>query len=341
LEPNRRWFFLNNFKQMVQAHFQNIRISIIKEIEKANKSLKVAVYWFTNHELFDLLYQKQLNGVQCDLIIHNDYINNRDTGLPFQKFIDAGGQFYFSDEENPMHNKFCIVDDEVLINGSYNWTYYAESKNRENVLIIKEEADIIKAFETEFSKLIELVKPLQSIARLTKFEVEENNLLRNRDYLAHDIIYQAKATNKPEMVNTAFEIAPLNLGVQRIANDLGLIKKYNLKSSVWVSLVNDGVKLIAGKGTSIPATFTTIVRTSYENQLKSVTDIVYGEFNKASANKKLVQMTLDGLPPKPAGKAEVKFTFSVDIEGNLRIEKLSLDTGKKEVISQKANWLIE
>lgn len=326
---------------MVQAHFQNIRISIIKEIEKANKSLKVAVYWFTNHELFDLLYQKQLNGIQCDLIIHNDYINNRDTGLPFQKFIDAGGQFYFSDEENPMHNKFCIIDNQVLINGSYNWTYYAESKNRENILIIKDESDVIKAFETEFSELIELVKPLQSIARLTKFEVEENNLLRNRDYLAYDIIYQAKASNKPELVNAAFEIAPQNLGVQKIANDLGLIKKFKLKSSVWVSLVNDGVKLIASKGASIPATFTTIVRTNNDNQTKSETDIVYGEFSRASSNEKLAQMTLDGLPQKPAGKAEVKFTFSVDIDGNLRIEKMSLDTGKKEAISKKANWLIE
>jgi hypothetical protein len=261
--------------------------------------------------------------------------------VPFQKFIDSGGKFYFSDEENPMHNKFCIIDNQVLINGSYNWTYYAESKNRENILIIKDERDVLQAFETEFSKLIELVKPLQTITRLTKFEVEENNLLRNRDYLAHDIIYQAKASNKPEMVKTAFEIAPQNLGIQKVANDLGLIKKFKLKSSVWVSIVNDGVKVIASKGASIPAIFTTIVRTSYDNQTKSVTDIVYGEFNKASANEKLAQMTLDELPQKSAGKAEVKFTFSVDIDGNLRIEKMSLDTGKKEVISKKANWLIE
>jgi hypothetical protein len=326
---------------MVKAHFQNIRHSIIREMEMATKSIKVAVYWFTNHELFDLLYQKQLNGVDCELIIHNDYINNRDNGLPFQDFINAGGKFYFSDEENPMHNKFCIIDNQVLINGSYNWTYYAESKNRENILIVKDEFDVLKAFETEFLHLIELLKPLQSITRFTKFEVEENNLLRNRDYLAHDIIYHAKASNKPEMVKTAFEIAPQNLGIQKIANELGLIKKFKLKSSVWVSIVNDGVKNIAYKGAPIPATYTTIVRTSYDNQTKSVTDIVFGEFNKASVNQKLAQMTLDGLPQKKAGSAEVKFTFSIDIDGNMRIEKMSLDTGKKEVYTQNANWLIE
>lgn len=327
---------------MVQAHFQNIRISIIKEIEKANKSLRVAVYWFTNHELFDLLYQKQLSGVQCELIIHNDYINNRETGLPFQKFIDAGGKFYFSDEENPMHNKFCIIDNHVLINGSYNWTYYAESKNRENVLIINDETDVVKAFETEFLLLVELVKPLQSIVQLTKFEVEDNNLLRNADYLAHDIIYQAKASNNPEMVKTAFEIAPQNLGIQKIANDLGLTKKYKLKHSVGVLIEYNNVRFIAVKGASIPATYTAIVKTSYDNQDRIDTDILFGESPKASENKKLVnKMTLIGLPQKPAGCAEVKFIFSIDTNGKLRIQMLSLDTGKEEVYADINKGLIE
>lgn len=326
---------------MVQAHFQNIRISILKEIEKAKECLKVAVYWFTNHELFESLYQKQVNGIQCYLIIHNDYINNRETGLPFQKFVDVGGKLYFSDEENPMHNKFCIIDNQVLINGSYNWTYYAESKNRENILIIKEEPIVLSAFGKEFERLVSLIEPITNINPITKFEIDDNNLLKAQDYLAHDIIYQAKESKNPEMVKVAFDIAPQNLAIQKIANELGLIKKLKLKSSVWVSIVNDGVKLIASKGASIPATFTTIVRTSYDNQTKSVTDILFGEFNKASANEKLAQMTLDGLPQKPAGRAEVKFTFSVDIDGNLRIEKMSLDNGKKEVVSKKANWLIE
>lgn len=326
---------------MVEVHFKNIRTQILSELENAQKFILVAVYWFTNQELFDSLLNKLKIGVKVQLIIHNDYINNRETGLDFQDLINAGAAFYFSDDDNPMHNKFCIIDGKVLINGSYNWTYYAESKNRENILILKEEKEIISAFESEFSRLITLIEPLKSIKYLTKFEVEENNILRNRDYLAHDIIYKAKATNNLSIVKTAFEIAPNNLSVQKIANDLNLIKKYQLKHSVSVSIVNDMVKVMAKKGASIPATFTTIVRTTYANQPKSETDIVYGEFDKASANKKLAQMTLDGLPQKPAGKAEVKLTFSLDIDGNLKIEKMSLDTGKKVVISKIANWLIE
>ena len=327
---------------MVEAHFSNIRKSILKEVSKASESLKVAVYWFTNHELFDLLYQKQREGVQCELIIHNDYINNRETGLPFQKFIDAGGKFYFSDEENPMHNKFCIIDQEVLINGSYNWTYYAESKNHENILIIKEESAVINAFAREFSDLVDFLKPLQAISLLTKFEVDENNLLRNRDYLAHDIVYQAKASNKPELVKSAFEIAPQNLGVQKIANELGLIRKYKLKHSVGVLIENNNVRFIANKGAVIPATYTTIAKTSFNNQDRIDTDILLGESKIASENKKLIQkMTLSGLPKKLAGETLVKFIFSIDTNGKLRIQMMSLDTGKEVVHESIARNLIE
>jgi phosphatidylserine/phosphatidylglycerophosphate/cardiolipin synthase-like enzyme len=122
---------------MVKAHFENIRQNIIDELDKATEKIVVAVYWFTNQTLFQKLISKVEEGLKVELIIHNDYINNRDSGLNFQNFIDIGGEFYFSNTLNPMHNKFCIIDNKVLINGSYNWTYYAEDRNRENILIIK------------------------------------------------------------------------------------------------------------------------------------------------------------------------------------------------------------
>ena len=120
---------------MVSVQFENIRKTILSELEVASEEIIVAVYWFTNQELFDKLIEKLASGVRVQVIIHNDYINNRDTGLPFQSIIDEGGEFYFSDSYNPMHNKFCVIDSKVLINGSYNWTYYAENRNRENNLL--------------------------------------------------------------------------------------------------------------------------------------------------------------------------------------------------------------
>jgi phosphatidylserine/phosphatidylglycerophosphate/cardiolipin synthase-like enzyme len=116
---------------MIKSYFNQIRSNIIKEISKAENEILIAVYWFTNQELFNILIEKLKEGVQIELIIHNDFINNRESGLPFQEFIENGGKFYFSDGNNPMHNKFCVIDKKVLINGSYNWTYFAEALQRQ------------------------------------------------------------------------------------------------------------------------------------------------------------------------------------------------------------------
>lgn len=326
---------------MVKAHFEKIRNEILNEIDLANNEILVAVYWFTNLELFEKLISKIENGIKVQLIVHNDYINNRETGLPFQKLIDKGGEFYFSDNFNPMHNKFCVIDNRTLINGSYNWTYYAENRNRENILIIKDEIETINSFRHEFYRLKELAEQINKIRYLTKFEVDENNELTTRDYLANDLVYQAKYTNTPELVNSAFEIAPQNIEVQKIAHSLDLTKKYKLKHSIGSGLLNDGYKIIAKKGSSIPSSFTSIVRTIRDNQVKSGADIFYGESPKAKENIKIAEMILDGLPKKLAGKAEIKYHFTIDIFGNLRMEKYSLDNGKKIVVNQNINYLLE
>lgn len=326
---------------MVKAYFEKIRDEILAEIDLAVNEIVVAVYWFTNHELFEKLISKVENGIKVQLIIHNDYINNRETGLPFQKFIDKGGKFYFSDNFNPMHNKFCVIDNKILINGSYNWTYYAENRNRENILVIKDETETINAFRIEFDRLKELAEQIDKIRILTKFEVDENNELRTRDYLANDIVYQAKYTNMPELVNSAFEIAPQNIEVQKIAHSLDLTKKYRLKHSIGSSLINDGYKIIVEKGSTIPSSFTSIVRTVNDNQVNTEASIYYGENPIASKNIKFAEMKLYGLPKKPAGQAEIKYHFTIDIFGNLRMEKYSLDNGKKQILNKKITGLLE
>lgn len=326
---------------MVKVHFDNIRQQIITALDKASERIIVAVYWFTNEELFNKLIEQIEKGRTVELIIHNDFINNRNTGLNFQQFVDKGGEFYFSDGYNPMHNKFCVVDNQILINGSYNWTYYAENKNREDVLIIEGETDTIQSFINEFERLKSLTEKVSEIRQLTRFEVDENNLLQARDYLANDIVFQAKVTNKLEIVKSAFEIAPDNIEVQKTAFELNLTKKYRLKYSIGASLKYDGYKIIVEKGEILPISSSTIVRTVADNQTSVEGTIHYGENPKASLNTKLAKMRLNGLPKKPAGKAEIKYHFTIDLNKNLKMVKYSLDNGIKQILTKNIENLFE
>ena len=36
-----------------------------------------------------------------------------------------------------MHNKFCIIDNQVVLQGSYNWTKNAETRNDESVTVLR------------------------------------------------------------------------------------------------------------------------------------------------------------------------------------------------------------
>lgn len=326
---------------MVEAYFDNIRSKLIKELNKSQKRICVAVYWFTNQELFNILQKKADDGIKVELIIHNDYINNSDSQINFQGLIDSGAEFYFSDDLNPMHNKFCIIDNKVLINGSYNWTYFAENKNRENIIIIKQEDKVIEAFTKEFDRLKSLTNKIDLIERLTKFELDEFNALSARDYLANDIIYKAFETGEKHIIEEAFEIAPNNIEVQKTAFDLNLTKKYKLKHSIGSSLHKDGYKIIVEKGTMIPVSSTAVVCTVFDNQKSSTATIHYGEQERASRNKQFAEMKLTGLPAKPAGQAKMKYHFTIDIHGNLRMEKFSLDNGRRQIINKKITGLLE
>lgn len=326
---------------MVKAHFENIRQNILDELDKATEKIVVAVYWFTNQALFQKLMTKVTEGLQVELIIHNDYINNREEGLNFQNFIELGGEFYFSDTFNPMHNKFCVIDNKILINGSYNWTYYAEDRNKENILLIKDEQQTINAFASEFDRLKSLTKKVEKIRPLTKFEVDESNLLGARDYLANDIVFQAKATGNKGIIESAFQIAPENIEVQKTAFDLNLTDKFRLKYSIGSSLKDDGYNIIVPKGSYIPVSETAIVATTIDNQTVSNATIHFGENSIASQNKQFAKMTISGLPAKPAGIAKMKYNFTIDIYGNLRMEKYSLDNGVKQIIIKKITGLLE
>ena len=227
---------------MIHSYFKNIRTELLEKIRNADNSIIIAVYWFTNWELFNALLEKLREGVSVELIIHNDFINNRESGLQFQEFIDNGGKFYFSDGNNPMHNKFCIIDQKVLINGSYNWTYFAEEKNRENILVIENENEVISSFSNEFQRLIKLAIPLNKIQPISKFEIGLNDELNQKEYLAQDLLFKASKEPSKDLVQQAFDLVPENIAIQKLADKLNLITKNALKFDIGLSIENDGIK---------------------------------------------------------------------------------------------------
>lgn len=138
---------------IVKPYFENIESVLRDYINQAKEEISVAVAWFTNNNLFYLLLIILRSGVKVQLLILYDKINV-DSGLNFQKLIDAGAEVYFSASNNSiMHNKYCIIDRKVVITGSYNFTYFAENVNQENIICITSES-IANLYEENFESLL-------------------------------------------------------------------------------------------------------------------------------------------------------------------------------------------
>jgi hypothetical protein len=138
-----------------RAYFDNIKNEIVKELSNSDKSIKVAVAWFTDSDLFDILCKKAKKGIKVELLIANHSINHN-SSIDYEELNIYGGQFSFIgegiDNEPIMHHKFCIIDNETLIFGSYNWTNKAKS-NLENISISKEDYKLIIDFYEQFEQI--------------------------------------------------------------------------------------------------------------------------------------------------------------------------------------------
>ena len=216
----------------INSYFKNIRKEILNEINLSTESIQVAVAWFTNHELFDKLCEKVSNGVKVELIIIDDEINNRIGGLNFQQFIRLGGSLIYGNKENPMHNKFCIIDNKVLISGSYNWTYFAENINFENITIFKGVSDILLAYSKEFE---DIKTNLEKVLVAKQYDINIENftsVFDAKNYLASDIYQFALEEEKKGNTQNSLSLINLSLNIKP-NNEKYIQKRFEIRSVIY------------------------------------------------------------------------------------------------------------
>lgn len=109
--------------------------AVVNEIEKAKKSIFVQAYSFTNKPIAKALVEAEKRGVAVYIILDK---SNRTTKYSAADFTDHFGvDTYIDDKHAIAHDKVMIIDKEVVITGSYNFTKAAEHSNAENLLVIR------------------------------------------------------------------------------------------------------------------------------------------------------------------------------------------------------------
>lgn len=131
-----------------ETHFSMIEKQVLDALENAKVSIRVAMAWFTNDKIRDKLIEKQNEGVDVELIIYEDGVNKKHgVDLSQLSHILVKGS-----HGGIMHNKFCIIDNQVVVEGSYNWTQNAESRNDETVNVLRD-PDTATKYSIEYKKI--------------------------------------------------------------------------------------------------------------------------------------------------------------------------------------------
>ena len=140
---------------MLMPHFKNIQDQIISYVNKADYSIHVAVAWFSNANIIVALNNASSRGVKVDVLISDDPKYNNWTVLRQLQQTGADVGYVHSDVytgHGRMHNKFCIIDAQLIITGSYNYTSNAENNSDENIIVVHDALQAYKYLQ-EFENL--------------------------------------------------------------------------------------------------------------------------------------------------------------------------------------------
>ena len=116
---------------------------------------RVAVLGFarSGHALAEALLARAADGIAIRGVFEESQYHSN-TGGEFDRLRAAGLNVRLDGNERNMHHKVFIIDGEIVIAGSYNFSRSAEERNDENTLIIHSPA-LAAQFLAEFERIWE------------------------------------------------------------------------------------------------------------------------------------------------------------------------------------------
>ena len=110
---------------------------IIKVLEKAGKSLDLAMFSFTSVEIQQAIAAARARGVRVRIVFDKrNALEMREQRWFIENGFDVVVSMGRNKERGVLHNKFAVIDGELVQTGSYNWTQNARHNNFENIVFL-------------------------------------------------------------------------------------------------------------------------------------------------------------------------------------------------------------
>jgi len=125
----------------------DVAAAVIEVIDQSKTEVLVQAYGFTHNGIAQALLRAHTRGVQVKVLLDaktdstNRYVTELLQAQHIPLRLDGGHAI--------AHNKVIVVDGELVITGSFNFTNSAQTRNAENLLVLKS-IDLADSYKTNW-----------------------------------------------------------------------------------------------------------------------------------------------------------------------------------------------
>lgn len=251
-----------------------IKQRIISEISKANQCIYVAMAWFTDRDIAKAIIEAKNRSVSVDIILSSN-VQNETVKLMLKGAGISVHAFETGDPRGMMHHKFCLIDNKISINGSYNYSFNASTNNVENIQI-SDDVSMYSQFLAEFERMKYNIDHQISVNQTNQMTGNNNNpknpplnVIDTFSQQLHNLVYTAAQIDTDKYRETGYETSKKNKG------DVSIFRaEYNhIKEKIRTFATDEGLgsvkNILTGNITIAYESMKTNLETEEDEQIKS------------------------------------------------------------------------
>jgi phosphatidylserine/phosphatidylglycerophosphate/cardiolipin synthase-like enzyme len=147
---------LNIGGMQVENYFSppdHVMDKLIAFVQAAKKSVRFIAFTYTDKDLANAMIERAKKGLTVEGVIEN---RGASQGA-FPMFVCANLPVKTDGNKYTMHHKVIIIDDQIVITGSFNFTNSADESNDDNVIVLHSPA-VAQLYYKEFASVYGLGK---------------------------------------------------------------------------------------------------------------------------------------------------------------------------------------
>ncbi len=145
--------------------------AIIRTVGEARTTIHVQAYLLTSRSIARSLVEAHRRGIQVSVLADQEQALRGNNDDQLEQLVAAGIPVAMETRYAAAHNKVILIDAEgaapVVITGSYNFTWSAQARNSENLLILRGQPDLARRYWSNWTRHRADAQPWQKTPGVT------------------------------------------------------------------------------------------------------------------------------------------------------------------------------